>query len=273
MDSKPKTVSEVQAQIDRIAAHRARFVERRNLVAASIEAAQQHAQEKFFESADPAAVKELTTARLHAESELTLLEHALGRLDGEQFELQRELKAAVIADLRARATALRNEVARIDERAEPILQKLGALYDITISAEVVCAARNPAANWVAHHEAFGIPLSHRNPSEVVAVSYDRLNLFFKPRTRKLLEEALELEAKAAQMEAGMAEVELASGVVIVNEADLPRLSPAEMEAQISLSQAPAKLIGPGSLADPLATAADRIELTKKRANSRSPEAA
>ena len=113
---------------------------------------------------------------------------------------QRRVKAiqarykAEAGEMRAIAARCRQEATDILKRCEPLLRKLSDLQGLTYSSSILLAQRN--SQWTGSYIT-GAPLEECNPIEATA---DINAGFLVPRSRRLIDEANGLEAKAVALE-------------------------------------------------------------------------
>jgi hypothetical protein len=132
-----------------------------------------------------------------------ILHAAVAELESRRERLIAEIKSAAAADRREAARKPRAEFEKIRDSTLPLLKKLGELEGIVYTRRILHSeAVDNGSIGVARSWLDGAPLDE--------LSFAELNLlgpvdFVQPRSRAFLDEAMELERQAAQLETNPAE--------------------------------------------------------------------
>jgi hypothetical protein len=251
------SLEESETLLQRIDADQATLVAQRQVFVQRLEAAQQEAQEKFFEGDRPAVIAQLATARAEAGAALDLVESALSNLAGRRIEAERMRDHARVVDLRQQAAERRAEIQRLHAKALPWLRKISDLLQIELGPEVVSAARSSTGNF-----AFtgATPAELCSPAEAMPLNPEGATQYQRPLTRRLFDEAITLDAKAHELETELA---MASVCPVASRAIGNGLR-ADLIADAVAAQEAPRLIQPGSTGDIFTDSAARIDAARKR---------
>ncbi len=191
--SKPLTVADAQAALDKLAGDRARLVGMRTGLEERLETAKREMGERYL-NGDRSHLKEVSSLAV----ELEALERALSVLDRHTEAAQGDLQRATVGDLRTQAEQKRKEMAALNIRTAKVLADLGALEEVRYTHSILCS-QPLEGSWMQRGgtepplEYQGIPELQLNipvPEKKIAV----------PRSRRLRMEAEELEEKAEVLE-------------------------------------------------------------------------
>jgi transposase len=188
----PPTIKQVQDRLEEISSHRALLVQSRISLDQRLESAQEETARKYLRG-DRSGLQEVNAIT----AELQAIEGALSLLNGDEQIAQIELKRAEARDLRSQATTKRAALDRLNAETAALLAKLSELEEVGYTHSILSSQPLPGM-W---HGKLTVkpPAPYLGLAELDLQSYTGPAIG-SPRSRLLLAEVEELEAKARQIE-------------------------------------------------------------------------
>jgi hypothetical protein len=188
-----------QRELARISTRKASLAQQREAKAAELAAAESNSGIELLDSEDdPKALGRLAGLVARLRAELRVLDSAIALAETKLASADRTVRLAEIADLRSQAATKRRHVDQLREATAPLLAKLAEIEGVKFSRAILLCER--IGGWINFPTRADLPADLRTGQEIQP---DLSGTFAVPLSRKLLDEANQLDNTARELQAKM----------------------------------------------------------------------
>jgi hypothetical protein len=181
-----------QRELERIRGRKAALTSEQNALTEEIQTIEASAGSELLDATDASTLSRLGKRILQVRTERDLIGRAIALAETREGETLLAVKRAEIAGLRAEAAAKRRAISELEMKVAPLLRQLSELEGVAFTRAALQA--QPASGF---STVSGIPLDLCHPGELIP---DVDFAFGLTKSRKLLGEAIALEAQARDLE-------------------------------------------------------------------------
>jgi hypothetical protein len=187
------TVEAVRARVDEIDRRYAELSAEHARIGFEIEEAIKVASQRFLETNDMGGAKIVH----ELETRIELISRSMQILEQRKAEAEKDLRLAQAAEHRQRAGQLRDEAAGLEKKSGKLIDELSKIQDVQFDRSILECGRVGA--WTTLQGGYNPAGSFDNPTEIFAEPGGSPGTYAASRSRRLLREAAELEAKAEEL--------------------------------------------------------------------------
>jgi len=186
-----------QKELARISTRKASLEQQREAKATELATAEQNSGVELLDAEDDVkALGRLAGVAARLRAELRVLDSAITLAESKLASADRTVRLAEIADLRSQAATKRKHVEQLREATAPLLAKLAEIEGIKFSRTILLCER--IGGWIDVPTRADLPADLRNDQETTP---DLSGSFAVPLSRRLLDEANELDNSARELQA------------------------------------------------------------------------